>query len=77
MNCRIGFFAAFTFVPMACSIVNPSCAVNVGGIGAVGFKIAENSVKSSTYDAYLVEAENLASTDWDKCVEYYENAITL
>lgn len=49
----------------------------LAGIGAVGFKIAENSVKSSTYDAYLVEAENLASTDWDKCVEYYENAITL
>lgn len=49
----------------------------LAGAGAVGFRIAENSVKASTYEAYLSEAENLATTDPEQCMEYYENAITL
>ena len=49
----------------------------LAGAGAIEFKIAENSVKASTYEAYVSEAENLATTNPEQCMEYYENAITL
>lgn len=49
----------------------------LAGAGAIGFKIAENSVKASTYEAYVSEAENLATTNPGQCMEYYKNAITL
>ena len=35
----------------------------VAGAGATGFKIAENTVTASTYETYVEEADNLASTD--------------
>lgn len=47
------------------------------GIGAVGFKTAENTTTSSTYDAYLKEAASLATTDPEESVSYYTNAINL
>ena len=49
----------------------------LAGAGAIGFKVVENSAKASTYEAYVSEAENLATTDPEKCMEYYENAIIL
>lgn len=49
----------------------------VMGAGAAGFKFAENSVTDSTYEAYLQEAGNLATTAPQQCIQYYENAIAL
>ena len=49
----------------------------LAGAGAVGFKIAENTVTASTYEAYVEEAANLASTDPEQCIQYYKNAIAL
>lgn len=55
-----------------------SAALTVlAGAGAAGFKIAENTVTASTYEAYVEEAANLASTDPDQCIQYYKNAIAL
>lgn len=59
------------------SFLATSILTVAAGIGAIGFSIAENKVTSSTYDAYLKEAETLATTNVEQCVEYYENAITL
>lgn len=49
----------------------------VAGAGATGFKIAENTVTASTYETYVEEADNLASTDPEQCIQYYKNAIAL
>ena len=49
----------------------------LAGAGAVGFKIAENTVTASTYEVYVEEAANLASTDPEQCIQYYKNAIAL
>ena len=49
----------------------------LAGAGAVGFKIAENTVTASTYEVYVEEATNLASTDPEQCIQYYKNAIAL
>lgn len=49
----------------------------LAGAGAVGFHLAEKNVTASTYDAYIKEAETLATTSPEESVEYYENAITL
>lgn len=49
----------------------------LAGAGAVGFHLAEKNVTASTYDVYIKEAETLATTSPEECVEYYENAITL
>lgn len=49
----------------------------LAGTGAVGFKIAENTVTASTYEAYVEEAANLAFTDPEQCIQYYKNAIAL
>lgn len=49
----------------------------IAGLGATGFKIAENTVTASTYDAYVEEAANLAATDPEQCIQYYKNAIAL
>ena len=49
----------------------------LAGAGAVGFKIAENTVTASTYEVYVEEADNLASTDPEQCIQYYKNAIAL
>ena len=49
----------------------------LAGAGATGFKIAENTVTASTYEAYVEEAANLASTDPEQCIQYYKNAIAL
>ena len=49
----------------------------VMGAGAAGFKFAENTVTDSTYEAYLQEAGNLATTAPQQCIQYYENAIAL
>lgn len=49
----------------------------LAGAGAIGFKIKENMVTRSTYDAYVKEGDNLASTDPEQCIQYYENAIAL
>ena len=49
----------------------------LAGLGATGFKIAENTVTASTYDAYVEEAANLAATDPEQCIQYYKNAIAL
>ena len=49
----------------------------LAGTGAVGFKIAENTVTASTYETYVEEAANLASTDPEQCIQYYKNAIAL
>lgn len=49
----------------------------VSGAGATGFKIAENTVTASTYETYVEEADNLASTDPEQCIQYYKNAIAL
>ena len=49
----------------------------VTGMGAVGFKTAENKVTASTYESYMREAEALETTDAQQCMEYYENAIRL
>ena len=55
-----------------------SAALTVlAGAGAVGFKIAENTVTASTYEVYVEEAANLASTDPEQCIQYYKNAIAL
>ena len=55
-----------------------SAALTVlAGAGATGFKIAENTVTASTYEAYVEEAANLASTDPEQCIQYYKNAIAL
>ncbi len=55
-----------------------SAALTVlAGAGAVGFKMAENSVTASTYDAYIAEAASLEGTDRDQSIQYYENAIAL
>ena len=55
-----------------------SAALTVlAGAGAVGFKMAENSVTASTYDAYIAEAYSLEGTDRDQSIQYYENAIAL
>lgn len=47
------------------------------GAGATRFKIAENTVTASTYEAYVEEAANLASTDPEQCIQHYKNAIAL
>ena len=47
------------------------------GMAATGFRVAENTVMARTYGAYLEEADNLASTDPGRCVQYYKNAIAL
>lgn len=49
----------------------------LAGAGTVGFHLAERNVTASTYDAYIKEAETLATTSPEESVEYYENAITL
>lgn len=49
----------------------------LAGAGAVGFHLAEKNVTASTYDAYIKEADTLATTSPEESVEYYENAITL
>ncbi len=49
----------------------------LAGAGTVGFHLAERNVTASTYDAYIKEAETLATTSPEDSVEYYENAITL
>lgn len=49
----------------------------VMGAAAAGFKFAEDSVTESTYEAYLQEAGNLATTAPQQCIQYYENAIAL
>ncbi len=49
----------------------------LAGAGAVGFKMGENTVTASTYEAYVEEAANLASTDPEQCIQYYKNAIAL
>lgn len=57
-------------------LITSSVAV-VTGIAAIGFKITETKITSSTYDTYLKEAGNLETTDPQKCSEYYQNAIQL
>ena len=47
------------------------------GIGMVGFRTAENVTTSKTYDAYISEAESLATTAPQECVEYFTSAIEL
>lgn len=47
------------------------------GMAAAGFRVAENTVMARTYGAYVEEADNLASTDPGRCVQYYKNAIAL
>lgn len=47
------------------------------GMAATGFRVAENTVMARTYGAYVEEADNLASTDPGRCVQYYKNAIAL
>ena len=47
------------------------------GAGAVGFKMAENTVTARTYESYVAEADNLVSTDPEGCIQYYKNAIAL
>lgn len=55
-----------------------SAALTVlAGAGAAGFKIAENTVRASTYDAYVEKGDNLETTDPEKCIQYYKNAIAL
>ena len=49
----------------------------LAGAGTVGFHLAERNVTASTYDAYIKEAETLATTSPEESIEYYENAITL
>lgn len=47
------------------------------GAGAAGFKLAEDSTISATYDAYLKEAETLGVIDPQEAIGYYSNAINL
>lgn len=55
-----------------------SAALTVlAGAGAVGFKMAENSVTASTYEAYVAEADSLQEPDREQSIQYYENAIAL
>ena len=55
-----------------------SAALTVlAGAGAVGFKMVENTVMARTYESYVAEADNLASTDPEGCIQYYKNAIAL
>lgn len=54
-----------------------SACTLLAGAGAVGFKVLENSVTAKTYDTYVKEAANLATTNPEECIEYYENAIAL
>ena len=55
-----------------------SAALTVlAGAGVVGFKMAENTVTARTYESYVAEAANLASTDPEGCIQYYKNAIAL
>lgn len=49
----------------------------LAGAGTVGFHLAERNMTASTYDAYIKEAETLATTSPEESIEYYENAITL
>src|SRR5699024_7130041 len=49
----------------------------LAGAGAVGFKVAENSVTASTYEAYVAEADSLQEPDREQSIQYYENAIAL
>lgn len=49
----------------------------ISGIGAIGFKLAGDNVKTQTYDSYLSSASEYESLDPEKCIEYYENAINL
>ena len=49
----------------------------LAGAGAAGFKTAENTVTASTYETYVKEADNLASTDPRQCIQYYKDAIAL
>ena len=47
------------------------------GIGAAGFRRAENITTSKTYNEYISQAESLESIDPEQCVEYYADAIEL
>ena len=43
----------------------------------MGFYLAEKNVTANTYDAYLKEAETLATTNPEECIGYYQRAIAL
>ncbi|HIX29232.1 MAG TPA: serine/threonine protein kinase [Candidatus Blautia stercoravium] len=49
----------------------------LAGAGAMGFHLAEKNVTANTYDAYLQEAETLATTNPEECIGYYQKAIML
>lgn len=49
----------------------------LAGAGAMGFYLAEKNVTANTYDAYLKEAETLATTNPEECIGYYQRAIAL